>query len=49
VANQLMGSYKVKDAGLRTRHKQATDLLERFAAWIIQWQPREETVKLLGH
>jgi ribonuclease HI len=49
VVNQLLGSYKVKDAALRTRHKQALDLLDRFAAWIINWQPRDETVRLLGH
>ena len=49
VVNQLLGVYKVKDAGLRARHTQAMDLLERFAAWMINWQPRTETVRLLGH
>jgi ribonuclease HI len=49
VANQLQGNFKVKDAGLRARHTQAMDLLDRFGAWQIEWQPREETVKLLGH
>ncbi len=49
VANQLQGNYKVKDAGLRTRHTQAMELLDQFGAWQIEWQPREETVKLLGH
>src|SRR5205823_7579556 len=49
VVNQLLGVYKVKDAGLRARHAQAVDLLERFAAWMINWQPRTETVRLLGH
>src|SRR5207248_5485464 len=49
VVNQLLGVYKVKDAGLRARHTQAVDLLERFAAWMINWQPRTETVRLLGH
>src|SRR5207237_10142147 len=34
VVNQLLGVYKVKDAGLRARHTQAMDLLERFAAWM---------------
>ena len=49
VANQLLGNFKVKDAGLRKRHAQALELLDRFALWSIEWQPREETVKLLGH
>jgi ribonuclease HI len=49
VANQLQGNYKVKDAGLRSRHAQATELLDQFGAWQIEWQPREETERLLGH
>jgi ribonuclease HI len=49
VANQLQGSYKVKDAGLKHRYAQANELLEQFGAWLITWQPREETVRLLGH
>lgn len=49
VANQLQGNYKVKDAGLKPRHAQAMELLDQFGAWQIEWQPREETVKLLGH
>ena len=49
VANQLQGTYKVKDAGLRGRHQQAMDLLDQFGAWQVEWQPREETEKLLGH
>lgn len=49
VVNQLLGNYKVKDAGLKARHAQAVDLLNRFAAWIINWHARSESVKLLGH
>ena len=49
VANQLQGNYKDKDAGLKMRHGQAVELLDQFGAWQIDWQPREETVKLLGH
>ena len=49
VVNQLLGVYKVKDAGLKARHAQAVELLDRFAAWMINWQPRTETVRLLGH
>jgi ribonuclease HI len=49
VVNQLTGSYKVKEAGLKPRNAKALDLLDRFGAWIITWHPREESVKLLGH
>ncbi len=49
VVNQILGQNKVKDAGLRKRHAQATDLLGRFADWTIAWHPRDESVKLLGH
>lgn len=49
VANQLLGTFKVKDAGLRKRHAQALELLDRFAMWSIEWHPREESVRLLGH
>jgi ribonuclease HI/quercetin dioxygenase-like cupin family protein len=49
VVNQLNGSYKVKDAGLKARHAKAVDLLDRFGAWIISWHEREESVRLLGH
>lgn len=49
VANQLLGTFKVKDAGLRKRHTQALELLDRFALWSIEWHPREESVRLLGH
>ncbi|MDQ5825232.1 MAG: cupin domain-containing protein [Chloroflexota bacterium] len=49
VVNQILGNFKVKDAGLRKRHEQATDLLAHFADWAISWHPRDESVKLLGH
>ncbi|MFL5732054.1 MAG: ribonuclease HI family protein, partial [Chloroflexia bacterium] len=49
VVNQLLGAYKVKDAGLKARHAQATELLDRFAAWMINWHERNESVRLLGH
>src|SRR5207253_7443740 len=47
VVNQLLGVYKVKDAGLKARHAQATELLDRFAAWMINWHERNESVRLL--
>ena len=49
VVNQLLGTYKVKDAGLRTRNTKAHELLDRFGEWIISWHPRDESVRLLGH
>ncbi len=49
VVNQLLGTYKVKDASMKRRHQQAMELLEQFADWRIEWQPRDETVRLLGH
>lgn len=49
VVNQILGNFKVKDAGLRKRHDQASDLLGQFADWTISWHPRDESVKLLGH
>lgn len=49
VVNQILGNFKVKDAGLRKRHEQATALLGQFADWTISWHPRDESVKLLGH
>jgi ribonuclease HI len=49
VVNQILGNFKVKDAGLRKRHDQAIDLLSQFADWSISWHPRDESVRLLGH
>ncbi len=49
LVNQVLGNYKVKEAGLRKRHEQITNLLEQFADWRIEWHPREESVRLLGH
>lgn len=49
LVNQVLGNYKVKEPGLRKRHDQVTALLEQFADWRIEWHPREESVRLLGH
>lgn len=48
LVNQLEGHFKVKDSGLKARYTQATELLEQFGAWQIEWQSTEETVKALG-
>lgn len=49
LVNQVLGNYKVKEPGLRKRHDQITSLLEQFTDWRIEWHPREESVRLLGH
>jgi ribonuclease HI len=49
VVNQLQGTYKVKEGGLKPRHARALELLDQFGAWMIAWHPREESVRLLGH
>ncbi len=49
VVNQLLGTFKVKDSGLKKRHDQAMSLLGQFGEWMISWHPREESVRLLGH
>jgi ribonuclease HI/quercetin dioxygenase-like cupin family protein len=49
VVNQLQGTYKVKEGGLKPRHARSLELLDRFGAWMITWHPREESVRLLGH
>ncbi|MBF6611948.1 MAG: reverse transcriptase-like protein [Chloroflexi bacterium] len=49
VVNQLLGTFKVKDSGLKKRHDQAMSLLGQFGEWMLAWHPREESVRLLGH
>lgn len=47
VVNQILGTFKVKDAGLRKRHEQAADLLALFSDLAISLHPRDESVTLL--
>lgn len=49
VVNQLLGNFKVKDAGMKARHAEALELLDQFADWRIEWHQREESVRLFGH
>lgn len=49
VVEQVSGRWKVRHAPLRPFHTEALDLLSRFAAWQLLWQPRVESVRLLGH
>jgi ribonuclease HI len=49
VVEQVSGRWKVRHAPLRPFHAEALDLLTRFASWQLNWQPRVESVRLLGH
>ena len=49
VVEQVSGRWKVRHAPLRPFHTEACELLARFAAWQLHWQPRLESVRLLGH
>ncbi|MDQ3547616.1 MAG: reverse transcriptase-like protein, partial [Chloroflexota bacterium] len=49
VVEQVSGRWKVRHAPLRPFQTEACDLLSRFAAWQLHWQPRIESVRLLGH
>ena len=49
VLNQLRGRWKVRAENLRAHHARARALLDRFAAVRLTWQPRAESVALLGH
>ena len=49
VVEQVSGRWKVRHEGLRPLHGEALLLLSRFRSWRLQWQPRIESVRLLGH
>ena len=49
VVEQVSGRWKVRHAPLRPLHAEARDLLSQFASWRLEWQPRLESVRLLGH
>lgn len=49
VVEQVSGRWKVRHAPLRPFQSEAVELLSRFAAWQLHWQPRLESVRLLGH
>jgi ribonuclease HI len=49
VVEQVSGRWKVRHAPLRPFHTEAVELLSRFACWQLHWQPRLESVRLLGH
>lgn len=47
--NQVSGVWKAKDERMRVRRNQVRELLSRFAAHRLRLQPRQESVKILGH
>jgi ribonuclease HI len=49
VVEQVSGRWKVRHAPLRPFQSEAIELLSRFASWQLHWQPRLESVRLLGH
>ena len=49
VINQVSGVWKAKDERMRARRNQVRELLGRFAAHRLRLQPRQESVKILGH
>jgi ribonuclease HI len=49
VLNQLEGTWKAKEPRMRQRRDQCRPLLGRFGAVKLIAQPREESVRVLGH
>lgn len=49
VVEQVSGRWKVRHAPLQPFQTEARSLLSRFSAWTLHWQPRAESVRLLGH
>lgn len=49
VVEQLLGRWKVRHPNLRPLHAKAASLLARFGRRDVAWQPRSETLSILGH
>lgn len=49
VLQQVLGAWKAKDDRMRALRDEARALLRRFKARRLVQQPREDTVKVLGH
>jgi ribonuclease HI len=47
--NQVSGVWKARDERMRVRRNQVRELLGRFAASRLALQPRQESVRILGH
>ena len=49
VVEQVSGRWKIRNAELLPLAQDGRALLARFASWRLVWQPRIESVRLLGH
>ncbi len=49
VLNQLRGTWKVKNEGLRPFHAQASSLVRQFGDVTFTWHDRSNSVRRLGH
>ena len=49
VINQVLGSWKCKEARLKVRRDRAQELLGHFSRWQLRHHDRSESVKVLGH
>lgn len=49
VVEQVSGNWKIKNAELRVLHRQVLELTARFRRIAVQWHPRSESVRILGH
>jgi ribonuclease HI len=49
VLRQLDGSWKTKSLNLMPLRDRAEELLAELGSYELTWQPREESVKVLGH
>jgi ribonuclease HI len=49
VLNQIAGTWKVRNEGLRPLHKRATALVHLFGSHDLIWHARANSVRVLGH
>jgi ribonuclease HI len=49
VINQVQGRWKAKDPRMKERRDRCIRLLRQFGAMVLKLQPREESVRVLGH
>lgn len=49
VINQTNGVWKVKKSWLMPLRDEVIDLLDGFGSYALTWQPRGESVRVLGH
>jgi ribonuclease HI len=49
VVEQVNGRWKVKNAGLKPLQERARALIRQFGDARLEWHPRAESVRVLGH